>query len=105
MPGITKARRNEIQATARQILDEQGGVMAVDALANEVRKSTLVLMNKTLVDREGITYDTARRHVARAMRRARHDVVIERGWGGTRDGAGRKSIAPLPGDTAGDGME
>jgi hypothetical protein len=105
MSGTTKDRRNEIQAAARQILEEQGGVMAVDALVNEVRKSTLVLMNKTLVDREGVTYDTARRHIAKAMRRARHDVVIERGWGGKRDGAGRKAIAPLPGDTAGEGME
>jgi hypothetical protein len=51
-------------------------------------------MNKTLVDREGITYDTARRHIAKAMRRARHDVVVERGWGGARDGAGRKAITP-----------
>lgn len=87
MPGITKARSEEVQSTARQLLDRQGGVMVVDKLPAEARKPTLVAMARQLQVAESITYQTARNHVAKAMRRARGEVVRDR-RGGQREGAG-----------------
>lgn len=94
MPGLTKARLEEIHAAARQLVAAVGGVAALDAMADlEARRSVLVGLAKQLTANEGITYKTARLHIAKACRRMRTPTHQSQppNWGGARDGAGRKA--------------
>lgn len=101
MPGITKARFNEVQTTARQIIAEHGGREHLDNLPKGEFKPVSIAMSHQLASREGIGYQTARQHIARAMRRLRGEFVKDGrvNNGGQRPGAGRPSIrVPLPGE-------
>lgn len=86
MAGITKARYEEIAATAAQIVTEAGG-LAVDSLPQAERPPLLRELAAQLVEQEQVDYRTARSHIARAFRRLRYEVV-QSGWGGKRPGAG-----------------
>jgi hypothetical protein len=89
MPGPTRERFNEVQARAAEIVTLVGGVTAVDQLSDEARKRQLVAMAHELMARTEVRYPTARSHIAKAMRRARYQIVKEREeWGGKRPGAG-----------------
>ena len=72
MAGISKARHAEIQHFAHEILKTADQEAAV----------------QSLVERFGVTRQTARRHVAKAERRKRGEPAEAAGWGGKRDGSG-----------------
>lgn len=74
----TKARSEEIQAAARALLVARG----VDITQQVARP-----LVKALAEQTGCHIDTAKRHVAAAIRRARGEQA--RAWGGARPGAGR----------------
>lgn len=80
MPNNTKARSEELQTLAAEILAASG----VDVTERvEIRP-----LAKLMSDKAGCHYTTAKQHIARAVRRARGKLV-EPGWGGYRVGAGR----------------
>lgn len=78
MAANTKARSDAIQAAARTLLIERQidikQQVAFRPLAQELAK------------RVDCHYDTAKRHVAAAVRRARGELAAQ--WGGAREGAG-----------------
>ena len=74
----TKQRNAEIAAAARQVLAESGADIT-DAVA-------ILPLAKQLVTRTGCHISTAKRHVAKAVRVARGELVAS-GWGGKREGA------------------
>lgn len=84
----TKARHQEIYASATAELEKFGGVEAVDKLGNQERLAILRQIYKAVEEITNCHYDTAKRNVAKAMRRARHGIMQAR-WGGKREGAGR----------------
>jgi len=86
----TKARHKEIYTVAAAELEKIGGVETVDGLENLERLRILRQMYRTVADITNCHYDTAKRNVAKAMRRARYGVMKAR-WGGKRAGAGRPS--------------
>lgn len=94
MPGLTKARLEEIHAAARKLVAAVGGVEVLDAMTDlEARRSVLVGLAKQLTADGGITYKTARLHIAKACRRMRTPTHTQQPqWGGARDGAGRKNM-------------
>ena len=81
----TRARSEEIQSAARALLAER----AVD-ITQQVDVRTLA---KELAAQANCHYDTARRHIATAVRRARGGQLPNGTWGGKRDGAGRPKAA------------
>lgn len=88
MPGITKARYEQISLTAAQIVIEAGG-LDIDDMPQSERLPLLKELANRLIEQEQVDRRTARSHIARTFRRLRYDVVKEReGWGGKRDGAG-----------------
>lgn len=99
MPGYTKARTEEIHAAARQLVAAVGGVEVLDAMTDlEARQSVLVGLAKQLATNEGITYKTARQHIAKACRRMRTPTDQSQqssDWGGQREGAGRKTVKTI----------
>jgi len=92
MPGITRERSEQIQKSAMQIVASYS-VSCLDAIENKTaRKAILRGWSYQLVVDCGITLQTARQHIARACRRQRHPGwQPPDGWGGSRDGSGRKS--------------
>ena len=91
MPGITKQRFQEVQATARQIIIEHGGHEHLDNLPRDEFKPITIAMAHQLKIREGVAYQTARQHMAKCMRILRGEYVRSRqDNGGKREGAGRK---------------
>ena len=72
MAGISKERHAEIQSFAHEILE------TADRKAVE----------QSLVERFGVTRQTARRHVVAAERRKRGEPAEVAGWGGKRAGSG-----------------
>lgn len=84
----TKARHQEIYTAAVAELDKAGGVEAIDGQPQSERQATLRQMYKAVETETNCHYDTAKRNVAKAMRRARHGVM-QTEWGGKREGAGR----------------
>jgi hypothetical protein len=89
----TKARHAEIYAAAVAVLATAGGVEAIDSLDQVERLPRLRSLYRQVVEATGCHPDTAKRNVAKAMRRARYQIVRERDdWGGAREGAGRPRI-------------
>lgn len=84
MPGITRTRHDAIFAHAAHLLTQAGGVGTLDELSAQARKPALVSLARQLADAESITYKTARQHIARACRRARHPDYTPPRWGGDR---------------------
>lgn len=77
----TKERNEELRAEAAKILEASGA---------DVNQAVEILpLAKLLAALAGCHIDTAKTHMARAVRLARGKMVKEREWGGTRPGAGR----------------
>jgi hypothetical protein len=90
MPGITRQRYNEIHEAAKALVASVGGVESLDAMDNlAARRSILVGLSKQLQTDEGLTYQTARGHIAKACRRLRHPD----NWGGARANSGPRKQA------------
>lgn len=88
MPTNTKARHEEIYTAAVSALETVGGVIAVDQLDQLERLPVLRKLYKTVANSTNCHIDTAKKNVAKAMRRARYGEMQKR-WGGERPGAGR----------------
>lgn len=72
----TKGRSEAIQEAARCLLLDR---------RVEVREQIEILpLAKLLAEETGCYLDTAKRHIATAIRRARGDISAGRGWGGPR---------------------
>lgn len=84
----TKARHQEIYNEAVKVLKTFGGVETVDALSQEARIPQLRKMAREVKETTNCHIDSAKRNIAKAMRRARYGIMQER-WGGKRPGAGR----------------
>jgi hypothetical protein len=90
----TKARHEEIYLAAAEALQNAGGVQTIDTLSEKERMSKWHQMKIETVNKTGCHIDTARRNIAKAMRRARFGIMQDR-WGGPRvsDKQGRP---PMP---------
>lgn len=86
MSGKSKQFTAELQVKARQLLDASGADITGQVMIRPLAKQ--------LVADTGCNIDTAKQHVARAIRRARGDWVGEREQGGRREGAGRPPNEP-----------
>jgi hypothetical protein len=76
---MTKQRTQQLAAIAAEILAESG----VDVSQRvEIRQ-----LAKQMQERCDARYETCKRHIARAVRRARGEMAGQ--WGGPRPGAGR----------------
>lgn len=84
----TKQRHEEIYAACTKILAKVGGVSLVDSLQQEERIALLRGMANNVAKTTDCHISTAKRNVAKALRRARYDI-IKQSWGGHRPGAGR----------------
>lgn len=88
MAANTKARHEEIYTAAVSALGTVGGVVAVDQLEQLERLVILRKLYKQVADSTNCHIDTAKKNVAKAMRRARYGEM-KKHWGGERPGAGR----------------
>ena len=94
MPTNAKSRHLEIYAAAVSALETAGGVETVDRLPSFERLVTVRKLYKQIATETNCHIDTAKKNVAKAMRRARYGEMQKR-WGGERPGAGRpKNEAP-----------
>lgn len=85
MPGPQKTRAERTLALARELLVEEGV---------EVRQQVnLIPLAHILKERAGVSYDTAKRHVHRAVMLARGEMSKTPEWGGKRE---RPPPAPAP---------
>jgi hypothetical protein len=83
----TKERHEKIYNAAVKAVEREGGVEAIDSLAQNERLITLQNMYLSVVLETSCVKATARRNVAKAMRRARYGVMKQRetdNWGGPR---------------------
>lgn len=91
----TKARHEEILNCAVSIIEEAGGVSLIDSLPQEERVPVLRSMTKRIKAETACHIDTAKRNLAKAMRRARHGLMKARetksNWGGSRGGGRPKN--------------
>lgn len=76
----TKQYSDDLQAAAMDLVRKSG--------ADITEKVNLRPLAKNLVESTGCSYNIAKQHVAKAVRRQRGELV-ERGWGGKREDAGR----------------
>ena len=81
MPGITKSRYTAIAATAARTLGSVGGVAVLDEMTTDAAASVIVGLYKQLADVEGISTQSARTHIVRAMRQARFEDWQPPEWG------------------------
>lgn len=88
----TKFRHQEIYATAVKILEMSGGVEAIDSLEQSDRVIVLRRMASGVADMTNCHIDTAKRNVAKTLRRARYGIMQDR-WGGPGRNQGR---LPMP---------
>lgn len=79
----TRARSDALHAAARALIIARGLDVTIE--------NTPRAWAAEFAEQQGCTLETARRHLAKAARRMRHDVSqeAERQWGGSRPGAGR----------------
>ena len=93
----TKQRHDEISAAAAAVLAAAGGVEKIDFLDQLERPARLRELYHQVVAATRCHPDTAKRNVAKAMRRARYQSMQKQkelddlvsSWGGAREGAGR----------------
>ena len=91
MAGITKEKHEAIQASAMQLVTDYG-IKKIDAADAFTRPIIAKGFAAQLMQEHGITLQAARNHIAKACRRQRHpDWNPEPGWGGVREGAGKKT--------------
>lgn len=88
MPNNTKVRHEEIYTAAASALEAVGGVVKIDQLDQLERLPILRSLYKIVTDSTNCHIDTAKKNVAKAMRRARY-AEMQTHWGGSRPGAGR----------------
>jgi hypothetical protein len=86
MTDSTKERSEKLQALAAEILAASGA-----DVTHAVSIRPLAKLMETKCD---AVYETCKRHIAKAVRRARGQVVASRG--GLREGAGRPVIKTQP---------
>lgn len=94
MSNNTKERSGLIFNTAAEVLEAAGGCVWFDKLpANEIgqpvpleRHQALETMYAAVIERTGCVRETAKRNVAKALRRARYGEMKKRG--GVRPGGG-----------------
>lgn len=86
MAANTKARSQEIYTAACSALEQVGGVSEVDKIPSYDRGPILRKLYGMVVETTGCHYDTAKRNVAKALRKGRFAEIQK--WGGTRPGAG-----------------
>lgn len=87
MSNNTKAQSGLIFKTAASILEAAGGHPKIDALDLESRYPILNGMYADLMAQTGCVRETAKRNIAKALRKARYGTMVQRG--GARPGAGR----------------
>lgn len=83
----TKARHEEILSAAVEVLDAAGGVEIIDALPQDERFLQLREMAKMVAEETACHIDSAKRNIAKALRRARHGIMKKK-WGGLRSPVG-----------------
>lgn len=84
MRNNTKPRYQQTRAAAMQIVSGVG-IVAYHELDDDGRKAARQQMQQRLQAVTGCAYETARRHIATALRRHRHpDVTPPDAWGGDR---------------------
>jgi hypothetical protein len=84
----TKKRHHEIYSAAVDVINAAGGVEVIDNLPQHDRLSLLRQLAQQVREETVCHADTAKRNLAKAMRRARYDVMVKQ-WGGKRPGSGR----------------
>lgn len=84
MPNNTKARSEQIFNTATSVLEAAGGCTTFDQLSLEDRWPVLDGMYKSVIELTGCHRETAKRNIAKALRRARYGEIVKRG--GARPG-------------------
>ncbi len=91
---VTNSKQDfeKLAAAAARIIQVAGGPAVIDAVQGEARYTLLRGFADQLVDETGCSLSTARRHIARALRRARHPEEPDPARGGYRPGAGRKPM-------------
>ncbi len=94
MTDSTKERSEQLQAQAARILAASG--------ADVTKAVDIYSLAKLMEKKCDAHFETCKRHIAKAVRRARGEIVTQRG--GFRDGAGRKAKAQ-PTSRAGDGAK
>lgn len=67
----TKARSDEIQSVAKSLINQP----LYDSLPLAATKPLRTVWQRQLIERTGCTQPTARTHIAKALRRARHDSL------------------------------
>ena len=89
----TKERSEQIFNTAASVLEAAGGPAKVDPLSLEDRWPILNEMYHSVMDQTGCHRETAKRNIAKALRRARYGEMVKRG--GARPGPhpGRPKIS------------
>ena len=88
MPNNTKARHDEIYNAAVAALESAGGVVKIYQMEQDQRIVILRKIYQQVVGEAECHIETARKSVAKAMRRARFKEM-EAHWGGNRPGSGR----------------
>ena len=83
----TKARHDALRAAAHAALIDYG-YARYERLEGEARRIALKTMAQMVISLTNCTPESARRHVAAAIRRERGQEVSQT-WGGYRPGAGR----------------
>jgi hypothetical protein len=94
MTDSTKERSEKLQALAAKILAASG--------ADVTQAVSIRPLAKLMETKCDAVYETCKRHIAKAVRRARGQVVAARG--GYREGAGRP-VKTQPTSRAGDGAK
>lgn len=89
----TKARHREIYNAAALALEEAGGIKVIDGLVADKRVFELRRMALDVASATRCHRETARRNVAKAMRRARYKITKDN-WGGQR--TNQVGRPPLP---------
>lgn len=84
MAANTKARSEQIFNTAVSVLEAAGGCVKIDQLSLEDRWPVLNEMYESVMAQTGCVRETAKRNIAKALRRARYGEIVKRG--GARPG-------------------
>jgi hypothetical protein len=93
----TKERHLEILSCATEVLEAAGGVLVIDELPQEERTPKLREMANDVKRETNCHIDTAKRNLAKAMRRRRFElmkVADPDRWGGERTPSGGRPKHP-----------
>jgi len=100
--GRTKEFQEALLKTAHDLVNQAGGVGALDGLQGEAHGRALRLLYRQLREQGGVSQSTARQYIAKALRRERYKATqnpasmdeYRAKWGGARAGAGAKTKTP-----------